>query len=167
MDGSGPADAMFPVTPGALAALLSDATGSVGHHEVGHGTGVLIAGQIRDSSRDASPSLEVIAEAWEQSGLGRLSWTDPGPGLLELRIDSSALPSEAPEFVRGLLEGLLGSFALEPVGVAISEKAELVDEPGMEVRFRCIVGAPELIDRLRPLLFSGRGVPELMEDAWY
>lgn len=166
MEADGPAGAMFPVTPESLARLLSGSAGRDGHHEVGQGTGALMAGQIRDSSRNAFPSLDAIGAAWERSGLGRLSWSVPGPGLMELRIDSSALPGEAPEFVVGLLEGLFGSFATESVGVAFSGEIDSADEPGTEVGFRFVVGAPALIDRLRPLLVSGRSVPELMAEAW-
>jgi len=167
MDASGPAEATFPVTPEALAALLSGASGNAGHHAIGRGTGALLAEQIRDSSQDAFPSLDAIADEWKRAGLGRLSWAVPGPGLMELRIESSALPAKAPEFVVGLLEGLFASFASEPVGVAISDETEIAGEPGTEVQFRFVVGAPGLIDRLGPLLFSGRSVPELMVEAWY
>ncbi|MGW8282804.1 MAG: hypothetical protein ACWGON_05850 [Gemmatimonadota bacterium] len=146
---------------------LPERSGNVGHLAVGRGTGALLAGQIRDSSQDAFPSLDTIADEWRRAGLGRLSWSAPGPGLMDLRIDSSALPAEAPEFVVGLLEGLFTSFASEPVGVAISDEPEAEGEPGTEVRFRFVVGAPGLIDRLGPVLVSGRSVPELMAEAWY
>ncbi len=166
MDEPSPEEATFPVPPAALAVLLSGPSRDAETRTVGHGTGVALARQIRESARNASPSWTSIADEWWRSGLGRLSWSVPGPGLLELAIDSATLPADAPDFVIGLLEGLIGSFASEPVGVARRGEPEFVDGSGTEVRLQFVVGAPELIARLRPRLDSGQSIPELMEEVW-
>ena len=144
------------VPPGAEAEL----------HSAGQATGAALADRIRESTHSSSPPWEAIFDAWSNHGLGSLSRSDPGPGLMEIVMEDSGLPSSAPGFVQGLLEGLIESLVSEPVGIAITSVAESADEMTGDPPLRCVVGAPELIARLRPGLDSGRTVRDLMEEIW-
>jgi hypothetical protein len=132
----------------------------------GHGTGLALAERIRECTHDSSPSWDAIGDAWESLGLGRFSRSTPGPGLMEIAVEEPGLPLGAPEFVHGLLAGLIGSFASESVGVAIMSAANTIDDTGAGISVRFLVGAPELIERLRPGLDSGRSLRNLMEEVW-
>jgi len=144
------------VPPGADAELRS----------AGHGTGLALAERIRESTRDSSPSWDAIGDAWGNLGLGRLSRSTPGPGLMEILVEEPGLPSGVPEFVQGLMEGLIESFVSEPVGVTIMSVADTIDDTGASISDRFLLGAPELIARLRPGLESGRSIRNLMEEVW-
>ncbi len=146
-----------------LAAVPADARGEP--DSVGHDTGIALARWIGESGPDSSPTWDAICEAWQNLGLGRLSRTVPGPGLLEIVNAESGLPSGAPEFGRGLLEGLIEGLVSEPVGVITTSLAGTSDS-GADMSDRYVVGAPELIARLKPGHESGRSIGDLMEEIW-
>jgi hypothetical protein len=158
----------LPVPCAVLETLLSavPAGADAELRSAGHGTGLALAERIRESTHDSSPSWDAIGDAWEKLGLGRFSRSTPGPGLMEIVVEEPGLPSGAPEFVQGLLAGLIESFASEPVGVAIMSVADTIDDTGAGICVRFLVGAPELIARLRPGLDSGRSIRNLMEEIW-
>lgn len=161
-------DLTLPVPCAVLETLLSAIPpgGNSELHSAGHGTGLALAKRIRESTNDSSPSWDSIGDAWENFGLGRFSRSTPGPGLMEIVVEEPGLPSSAPEFVQGLMEGLIESFVSEPVGVMIMSFADTIEDTGAGLSVRFLVGAPELIARLRPGLDSGRSVRDLMEEVW-
>lgn len=161
-------DLTLPVPCAVLETLLSAIPpgGNAELRSAGHGTGLALAERIRESTHDSSPSWDSIGDAWENLGLGRFSRSTPGPGLMEIVVEEPGLPSSAPEFVQGLMEGLIESFVSEPVGVMIMSFADTIEDTGAVLSVRFLVGAPELIARLRPGLDSGRSVRDLMEEVW-
>lgn len=168
MGDSGLTDLTLPVPCAVLETLLSAVPpgAEAELRSAGHGTGVALAEWVRESTHESSPSWEAIGEAWTELGLGRLSRSAPGPGLMEIVVEESGLPSGTPEFEQGMLEGLIGSFVSEPVGVTITSVADSMEDTGVDVPVRFVVGAPELIARLRPGLGSGRSIRDLMEEVW-
>lgn len=165
MGDRGLTDLTLPVPCTVLERLLSMLP-EVGEAEirlVGHDTGVALAGRIGETAHDPDPSWNAIDDAWRELGLGRLSRSAPGPGLMEIVLEESGIPSGSPDFVQGLLEGLIESFVSEPVRA--SAVADTIDDPEV-AQFRFVVGAPELIARLRPGLDSGRSIADLMEEVW-
>jgi len=152
----------------ALETLLSVTSGGAEAElrSAGREVGAALAERIGESLHGASPSWDAIGDAWRESGLGRLSRTTPGPGLMEIVVEESRLPFGAPEFAAGLLEGLIGSFVSEPVGVTMTSVAATNDDTSADAPVRFTVGAPELIARLRPGLDSGRSIQDLMEEVW-
>jgi len=165
MGDRGPTELTLPVPCTVLERLLSmlPAGGEAEIRLVGHDTGVALAGRIGESAHGPDPSWDAIDDAWRELGLGRLSRSAPGPGLMEIVLEESGIPSGSPDFVQGLLEGLIESFVSEPVRAAAV--ADTIDDPEV-AQFRFVVGAPELIARLRPGLDSGRSIADLMEEVW-
>ena len=165
MGDRGLTDVTLPVPCTVLERLLSmlPAGSEAEIRLVGHDTGVALAGQIGESARDPDPSWNATDDAWRELGLGRLSRSAPGPGLMEIVLEESGIPTGSPDFLQGLLEGLIESFVSEPVRAAAV--ADTIDDPEVS-QFRFVVGAPELIARLRPGLDSGRSIAELMEEVW-
>ena len=163
-----PADPTLPVPCAVLQALLSAVpTGAEAElRSAGHDTGIALARRISESGSDSSPSWEAISVAWQDLGLGRLSRTVPGPGLLEIVNEESGLPSGAPEFGQGLLEGLIEGFVSEPVRVMLTSVADSNDDSVADGVARFVVGAPELIARLEAGRHSGRSIGDLMEEVW-
>ena len=161
-------DLTLPVPCAVLETLLSAVPPGAEFElrSAGHATGLALAERIRESTHEPAPSWDVIGDAWGNLGLGRFSRSTPGPGLMEIVVEEPGLPSGAPEFVEGLLEGLIESFVSEPVGVTIMSDADTVDDIGADISVRFLVGAPELIARLRPGLDSGRSIRNLMEEVW-
>jgi hypothetical protein len=158
----------LPVPCAALETLLSvvSAGTEAELRSAGQGIGVALAERISESLPGVSPSWDAIGDAWRESGLGRLSRSTPGPGLMEIVVEESRLPFGVPEFAAGLLEGLIESFVSEPVGVIMTSVAATEDDTGTDAPVRFTVGAPELIARLRPGLGSGRSIQDLMEEVW-
>ena len=165
MGDRGPTELTLPVPCTVLERLLSmlPAGGEAEIRLVGHDTGVALAGRIGETAHDPDPSWNAIDDAWRELGLGRLSRSAPGPGLMEIVLEESGIPSGSPDFVQGLLEGLIESFVSEPVSAAAV--VDTIDDPEVN-QFRLVVGAPELIARLRPGLDSGRSIADLMEEVW-
>ena len=168
MGARGPTDPTLPVPCAVLQTLLAAVPeGARGElRSVGHDTGIALARWIGESGPGSSPTWDSICEAWQNLGLGRLSRTVPGPGLLEIVNAESGLPPGAPEFGRGLLEGLIEGFVSEPVGVMTTSLADTSGDSGADVSDRYVVGAPELLARLEPGLESGRSIGDLMEEVW-
>ena len=168
MDERGPTDPTLPVPRAVLQALLSAVPAGAEAEllSAGHDTGIALARRISESGPDSSPSWEAISDAWQDLGLGRLTRSDLGPGLLEIVNEEPGLPSGATDFGQGLLEGLLEGFVSEPVRVMLTSVADSNDDSGADVSARYIVGAPELIARLEPGLRSGRSIRDLMGEVW-
>ena len=165
MGDRGLTDVTLPVPCTVLERLLSmlPTGGEAEIRLVGHDTGVALAGRIGETAHDPDPSWDAIDDAWRELGLGRLSRSAPGPGLMEIGLEESGIPTGSPDFLQGLLEGLIESFVSEPVRAAAV--ADTIDDPEVS-QFRFVVGAPELIARLRPGLDTGRSIAELMEEVW-
>jgi hypothetical protein len=168
MGESGPTDPTLPLPRAALQSLLSVVPPGVEAElrSAGRAAGGALARRIGESSPGSAPSWEAICDAWRELGLGRLHRLVPGPGLLQIVNEDSGLPSVAPEFTQGLLEGLFEGFVSEPVGVTMNPVAGTIDDAAGDESDRYVVGAPELIARLKPGLDSGRSIEELMEEAW-
>jgi len=105
---------------------------------------------------------ESFGRAWKELGLGDFLVTEPGTGLLEIRIAPPPAPAVAADTIRTLLTSLLERLAGEPVAVSPASKSR--DAPGDSLCF--LVGSPQLMKRIGTGYAAGRDAAELMEEAW-
>ena len=140
--------------PEALDTLLEAAGDDAALRAAGRRTGEEIARRAGSGTPWSS-----LTATWSECGLGSLRRERPADGVWVLALDGPAGASApARTFWEGVLGGLLGALAGEPVGIAA-----LPSGIGSEARF--VTGAPETVERLRRGLSAGWTLERILEGA--
>ncbi|MFO7588426.1 MAG: hypothetical protein R6X22_10160 [Gemmatimonadota bacterium] len=139
-----------------LGTLLEAARDGESLRAAGRAAGEALA---RDAAAEGAPTWDAVVEAWGRSGLGALRRERPGAGVwllvLEERPDASAAGTS---FWEGLLAGLLGSLAGEPVDVAALP-------PGVGPELRIAAASPAVAVALRRGFAAGWTLERMLEES--